>query len=198
MPMHIIGSDIDGIAADIDRAMLEEAKRLEMVPQDATYDCSCGRIEDHFGWTEDEFHRILTPRMFRQAEPIMPVVASLRRWMDRGEKVLFLTARNEECQDATMEWLHQLGLLPSLGCLFSRSSKKVHVAEQWGVTIFIDDYHRVIEPMVGVIPHPFLIASPWNVNVDYGMKVWPWVEAEAEIERLLSEDHLVEAVGDGV
>ena len=99
----------------------------------------------------------------------------------------------------TLEYLDELGLLiPSLGCVFRRSAEKVEVAQQWGVTIFLDDYYRVIRPMIGVVPHPFLLEAAWNTNVDREIKVWPWQEAEAEIERLLSEEEPVEAVGEGV
>ena len=197
--MHVIGSDIDGVIADIDAAMLREAKLLGLAPEDATYDCSCGRIEDHFGWTDTQFSMILSPRMFRRAEPIMPVVEALRRWMARGTPVLFVTARYDRLQDVTREYLDELHLLaPSLGCVHRRSVEKVEVAQERGLTIFLDDYHRVIRPMLGVVPHPFLLASEWNLNADNDLRVWRWHEAEAEIERLLSEDDAVEAIGEVV
>ena len=197
--MHVIGSDIDGVIADIDKAMVTEAKRIKLIPPDATYDCSCGRIEDHFGWSSDDFGKILSPHMFRRAEPIMPVVSALRRWMEQGTPVLFVTARFDRLQDVTLAYLDEHGLLkPSLGCVHSRSAEKVEVARERGVTIFLDDYHRVIRPMVGVIPHPFLLASAWNLNVDDDLTVWRWEDAEREIERLLSEDEAVEAISDVV
>jgi len=54
------------------------------------------------------------------------------------------------------------------------------------VTIFIDDYHKVIEPMIGVIPHPFFIEAPWNIGIDFGIKKWKREDAEAEIDEILS------------
>ena len=195
--MHVIGSDIDGVIANIDKAMVTEAKRIKLIPPEATYDCSCGRIEDHFGWSEKEFRKVLTPAMFRRVEPIMPVVSALRRWMERGTPVLFVTARFDRLRNVTREYLDELDLLgPSLGCVHSRSAEKVGVAQERGVTIFLDDYHRVIRPMVGVVPHPFLLASAWNLNADNDLTVWRWEAAEAEIERLLAEDETVETIGD--
>jgi len=185
-----MGFDLDGVVADSLPQMVAEGQRIGCIPRGVVLGEIRGKLEDRFGISDDDMKRMLTREVYLRSAPVPEIVSDVRRWMDEGHDVHFVTARTEDftpgVQATTVEWLDEHGLwIDCAGLHHVRSSKKWLFLKRAAIPIFVDDMTHVIRPMVGVVPHPFLLASEENVDAEAeGIRRWSWGEIRVEIDRL--------------
>jgi hypothetical protein len=184
-----MGFDLDGVLVDLMPEILIEGQKLGMIPRDVTLAEIEGNIEVQFDIGEDNMSRILTLGLFRRAKPIQPAVKDVRRWIEEGADVYYITARNEDrspgLHDVCRDWLDEHGIYEgSRNCIHSRSIKKWEVAKDLKLDVFVDDFEKVIGPMKKVVPHCFLVAAAHNADFE-GPERMTWSEIREKIDSLL-------------
>lgn len=186
----LMGFDLDGVVIDSLPQMVAEGQRIGCIPMGVALGEIRGKLEDRFGISDDDMKRILTREVYIRSAPVPEVVIDIRRWMDDGHSVHFVTARTDDftpgVQATTIEWLDENGLwIDCAGLHHVRSRHKWIFLKRARIPIFVDDMVHVVRPMIGVIPHPFLLAAEQNVEAeDEGIRRWSWGEIRAEIDRL--------------
>lgn len=163
----IIGLDIDGVLADLVTGILDSCVKKGMISSDVKFeDITEWEMCDLLGITSDQLKASLCGDTYRTVGEHFEVVEDVKRWIEMGVPVIYVTARSEDwapgIKDMTMQWLDEKGLLQgTLGVKYSSAMKKHKVVKKLGINIFVDDHPQTIGLMKGQV-RSYLLARPWN------------------------------------
>lgn len=183
-----MGFDLDDVVFISLPGILEEGIRLGLIPDWVKPHHIKGRIEEQWNISMEDMQRLLSVDFFERLSPNAEVVSDIQRWIDEGEDIFFITSRSEDFTPgvvaSTAECIDQCGLLEGArGVYHERSRTKWRLARDLELVSFVDDMPHVIRPMVGVIPHAYLLANEHNREAE-DLQRWEWAEVRAEIERI--------------
>jgi len=110
-----------------------------------------------------------TEKLFRQAKPIWPIINLVKRLVDQGYSLVYLTARPESVREVTLEWLraHDLPVGPVIhtnGRLKGEMALDL-VHADW-IAGAIEDSPHEIAGYAEAIPGIRLLVPEWLHNED--------------------------------
>lgn len=168
-----IGCDIDGVVADIGKAVLPYLKKLK--PGTGLGDLTEYSFEK-FGMTED-----MTKAMFANFRETgeyktMEMIRGAR-WgtyetiYEQGNDLYFITARDyyKELEEETWDWLLEKEL--SFDGVVSGVKDKYPVARDMDVDILIDDSPEIIESVSKRGLNTIVFDQPWNQEVKENKRI---------------------------
>jgi uncharacterized HAD superfamily protein len=135
------------------------------------------------------------PFVYQHAKAIPKAVKILNQWKKQGHQIWIITARPEEAQKATLEWLkeNQLGWARKRVLFTGHSPKeragfKSRVARELDLHLFIEDHAETVR----AIGSPSMILKlvlkyPWNMAEKIGKKarfVEDWQEIDKIVQKL--------------
>ena len=110
---------------------------------------------------------VFTEELFRQAKPIQTVVNLVKRLVDRGNSLVYLTARSESVREVTLEWL-RANAIPAGPVIHTNGRLKGEIALElvhvdW-IAGAVEDSPQEIEGYVEAIPGIRLLVPEWTHN----------------------------------
>ena len=183
-----MGFDLDDVVFISLPGIIDEGIRLGLIPDWVKPHHINGRVEDQWNISMEDMRRLLSVDFFERLSPNAEVVSDIRRWIDEGEDVFFITSRSEDFTPgivaSTAGCVDQCGLLRGARGIYHESSgKKWSLAKGLDIVSFVDDMPHVIRPMIDVIPHAYLLANEHNRETE-DLQRWEWADVRNEIERL--------------
>lgn len=134
-----IGIDIDGVVSDSYPAWLGELNRhygknitvLEDYEMHLVFDVPYDDM-NHF-FVKNVEHLFDIPRPMKGARE------GLERILQAGHEVVYVTARSQDEEKYTLNWMKKYGI-PYEQILFTGEKSKVDYVKQWKLEFFIEDY----------------------------------------------------------
>ncbi|HZK53481.1 MAG TPA: hypothetical protein VFC84_04745 [Desulfosporosinus sp.] len=119
---------------------------------------------------------VLTEELFRQAKPIQTVVNLVKRLVDRGYSLVYLTARSESVREVTLEWL-RANALPAGPVIHTNGRLKGEIALElvhvdW-IAGAVEDSPYEIMGYIRSIPGIRLLVPEWphNEGITKGIRI---------------------------
>ncbi|OCL26429.1 hypothetical protein U472_10530 [Orenia metallireducens] len=179
------------IGVDIDAVLTDEGRGRENIwyKNLCAYFNLDGRItnaydfRDAYGLTTEEVETFIGERgleIFKTVPPRPKCKEVLTRLKSKGYQIILVTARPEENNQVTLEWLnkHQI----PFDKLY-HSDEKITICKAEGIELFIDDNPEHLIPMMEVLNIPVFLMN-MDHNQDHKLtfnRVNNWTDIEAEI-----------------
>lgn len=187
-----IGIDIDDTITNSSEVFIEYA-RLYNKENKINFEIDTTQLDQSkaFGWNKKnqiEFTNKYLPMILTNAKPPKNVVAIINKLREDGNKILFITARNdketENVYEITENWLVSNNI--QYDKLIVDSKNKEVDCSNNNVDIFIDDSIRNCENVYSALKIPvFLFNSNYNTNYYH-----------SQIERVFNWDELYTKIND--
>lgn len=181
-----IGFDIDGVLCDLINSYINKLKENSMIDENISEKDIYTDLKIQFNFSAEQEKQILNYDLYYNLHPNMEIINDIRSFIDHGYEILYITARynDDEIKQATIDWLRKYDIFDrSQGCIHERSDFKYIHAKENNLDFFIDDYHKVIKSMKGIIPYPFLLKGTVNKNIS-DLKRYEWGEIKNTIKDL--------------
>jgi len=135
-----IGVDIDGVVSDSYPFWLDELNRH--------FGKNITVIDDYdmhlvFNVPREDMNNFFVgnvERLMTMPKPVPGAKEGIEALLQEGHEVIYVTARTVEEKDVTVRWL-TMSEIPHEHVLFTGFKSKVDVVKEWGIEVFIEDYH---------------------------------------------------------
>jgi len=83
------------------------------------------------------------------------------RQLEMDEPLIFITARDIALKEVTDKWVNDWVNVPS-NILYIPNSKKVKIAEELGITHFVEDRFKNAQELSSICDYVYLVNQKWN------------------------------------
>lgn len=180
-----IGFDIDGVLCNLLKNYINKLKLYNIIEENISEKDIYTDLKIQFNFSDKIEKQILNYDLYYNLPPNLGIIYDIKKFMNSGYEILYITARynNDETKQATIDWLKKYDIFDrSFGCIHEKSALKYIHAKENNLDFFIDDYHKVIRSMKGIVPYPFLLKGMRNKNDD--LIEYEWRDVKKIIEDL--------------
>ena len=183
-----IGVDIDDTIAVLIKEYFKQAKLYDKSLRNTGVIKKCGRLEQMFDWSHEEFLRFNQSCLNDIVPKLKPVKGSakvLNKLKNMGCEIYIITARADRhfnnSQTVTEQWLNKYKFpYKELICQPDGEADidKVIFAKSLNLDLFIDDHFGICKDMVEAGIKTFLFTSPTNKDMEVvgAERVFTWKE----------------------
>ena len=180
-----VGLDIDGVISDSYSAWLQELNRHYGKNITVLQDYEMHLVFD-VPWDEmNDFFIQNTEQLLSMPQPMQGAKEGIEALLREGHEVIYITARTPEEKDVTLRWFQKYQI-PYEHVLFTGFKSKVNLIEQWGMQVFVEDYHVNAKAIANSgVPVLLLNASYNQMELQEGItRCYSWIGLLAEIQNI--------------
>lgn len=178
----IIGSDIDGVVANLCRVMVD---RLNIEGHKANEDdFHTFHVEDVYPVADDWIVKHFDDRSFwMDCIPYKESWFALNKWWAEGDDIYFVTCRSSKiARKATHDWLEKWEI-PYNDVVFTSHMEKMHVVNDLNLDFFMEDRFDEAAAIAEAGHSSFLIDRPYNQGDTPAIRVANMAEIDEEYKR---------------
>ena len=104
------------------------------------------------------------PSLITKCKPLDNNIGALTWFSEHFGELQFITARHDECKQATEKWLDRWLFGCNYRVYYTSNQCKIQTIKDLNLSIYVDDRYKTINDVAPIVDLAILIDKPWNRN----------------------------------